>query len=138
LWKDGLADRVELTPLAAAEVDALLNAVLDGPVDGATVHRLYERSEGNVLFLRELVLSALDTGALRSEGGLWSLVGRLPTSARLVELVEVRLAGLVQGDREVLEVVALGEPLGLDVVSRHGDEASLAGLERRQLVRILE
>jgi hypothetical protein len=53
LWKDELAERIELHPFAAHEVEELLTAALQGPVDGATVHQLHRRTQGNVLFLRE-------------------------------------------------------------------------------------
>jgi AAA ATPase domain len=61
LWKDGLADRIELPPLAVDESGELLSAALQGPVDGATAHLLHRRTQGNVLFLREVVLGALET-----------------------------------------------------------------------------
>lgn len=38
LWKDELAERIELHPFAVHEVEELLTAALRGPVDGATVH----------------------------------------------------------------------------------------------------
>lgn len=138
LWKDGLAERVELTPFSPPEVGALLSAVLGGPVDGATVRLLFERTEGNVLFLRELVLSGIQAGVFSDEGGLWRLRGRLPASARLVELVEARLAGLSDADRESLEVLALGEPLGVDLLLEQPRQPDLSGLERWGLVRIQE
>jgi DNA-binding CsgD family transcriptional regulator len=134
LWKDGLAGRVELSPLLVDQVGELLTAVLGAPADGATVQVLFERTGGNVLFLKELVLGALDAGALRSDGGLWRLHGQLPPSARLVELVERRLARLAETDRNALEVLALGEPLGVDVIG----ETNVEGLERQGLLRIEE
>jgi hypothetical protein len=68
LWKDELAERIELHPFAAHEVEELLTAALQGPVNGATVHQLHRRTQGNVLFLREVVLGALEAGVLRHEG----------------------------------------------------------------------
>jgi class 3 adenylate cyclase len=69
LWKDGLAKRIELHPLAVNDVEELLSAALRGPADGATVHLLHRRTQGNVLFLREIVLGALEAGVLRREEG---------------------------------------------------------------------
>lgn len=54
LWKDGLADRLEIGPLAQPEVEEVLEGVLGGPVDGATIRLLWTRSAGNALFLHEL------------------------------------------------------------------------------------
>src|SRR5207237_10871316 len=65
LWKDGLAERLELGPLGLGEVEELLPAALGGPVDGATLHLLHRRTEGHALLLREVVLGALEPGVLR-------------------------------------------------------------------------
>lgn len=52
LWKDGLAERVEVSPLSLADVATLLDAVLGGPTAGSVARRLWEHTEGNALFLR--------------------------------------------------------------------------------------
>ena len=135
LWKDGLTDRVELGPLSEQEVEALLAAVLGGPLEGGARHRLWTRSAGNVLLLRELVQGALESGMLREEGGLWELRGSLPASVRLFEIVDARLAGLAPDEREALEILALGQPLGVELMERLSGGADLAGLERRGLVK---
>lgn len=136
LWKDEVAPRLELTPFEPAEVGALLAAVLEGPVDGATLHRLWRRSEGNALFLREVVLGALETGRIRHEQGVWRLQGPLPPSFRLAEIVGARLGGPEHPHREALEVLAVGEPLELALLSAVGDRVDLEALRRRALVRI--
>ena len=40
LWKDGLAERIEVGDLREAEIEELLASVLDGPVDAASVRQL--------------------------------------------------------------------------------------------------
>ena len=136
LWKDGLAERLELRPLASHEVGELLAAALREPVDGATVHLLYKRTEGNVLFLRELVLAALDAGVLRRAEGVWRLGGVLPASARLVEMIEARLGECDDSVRRTLGVLALGEPLEASLLQAVEAEVDLEALERRGLLRI--
>ncbi|MGH3787281.1 MAG: LuxR C-terminal-related transcriptional regulator [Pseudonocardiaceae bacterium] len=136
LWKDELAERIELHPFAAHEVEELLTAVLRGPVDGATVHLLHKRTQGNVLFLREVVLGALEAGALRHEEGIWRINGTLPASSRLVEIIGARLSGLDEGGRHTLEVLALGEPLEVELLKVVHNQVDLGALERRGLVGI--
>jgi DNA-binding CsgD family transcriptional regulator len=136
LWKDELAERIELHPFAAHEVEELLTAALRGPVDGATVHQLHRRTQGNVLFLREVVLGALEAGVLRHEEGIWRLGGTLPASSRLVEIIGTRLTGLDERGRHTLEVLALGEPLEVQLLQAVRNQADLDALERRGLVRI--
>ena len=134
LWKDGLAERLDLGGLRTEAVEEVLTAALDGPIDRAAATHLAVRCQGNVLFLRELVLGALHDGALSRDGGIWHLVGPLAPSDRLVELVEARLTGLAPAERAVLEVVSFAEPLGRAELSVLGDPALAEVLERRGLL----
>ncbi|MGH3441123.1 MAG: hypothetical protein ACRDUY_03585, partial [Nitriliruptorales bacterium] len=77
LWKDRLAERLELQELSQEETAALLRAVLGGEADPATAYRLWESAAGNPLFLREPVLGGLSDGALEQTGGVWALRGHL-------------------------------------------------------------
>jgi ATP/maltotriose-dependent transcriptional regulator MalT len=138
LWKDGLAERLEVKPLTLTDVAELLTNVLGSPADQATARLLHDRTEGNVLFLRELVVASVDAGVLREEGRLWRLSGKVPASERLVELVEARLKGLAEADRQCVLALAIGEPLGLDLVRHVAGPADVDELARRGLVRIEE
>lgn len=131
LWKDELAERVELSGLSAEAVEELLSSALGGRFDPAAAANLAVRCQGNVLFLRELVLGAIEDGALRDDGGIWRLVRPFSPSARLVELIEARLRGLGADERNVLELVSLGEPLGPAEIAALGDPAVVNGLERK-------
>jgi DNA-binding CsgD family transcriptional regulator len=135
LWKDGVAERLDIAPIGREDIAQLLPSVLGGPVDGATLRYLASRSAGNVLFLRHLVLGALDAGALRAEDEVWRLVAH-PLPASLVDLVETRLGGLEDAARTLLETVAYGEPAGVELLSRVADVTQLEILERQNLVVI--
>jgi len=134
LWKDGLVERLEVVGLHAEAVEQLLAAVLGGPVDPAAAVQLAVRCQGNVLFLRELVLGATTDGALRDEGGIWRLAGPLAPSPRLVELVEARLGRLNPPERALLELVSVGEPIGSAELTTLADPAVAETLERRALL----
>ncbi len=134
LWKDELAVRVELQPLSRAEVSELLMAVLDGPVDGAGVHRLWQLSNGNVLFLRELVLQGLETGSLRCDEELWHWDGPLEAGRRLRDVVGSRIGALDDVERDALEVLAVGEPVPVSCVGDLFSSEVATRLERRGLV----
>jgi hypothetical protein len=136
LWKDGVAERLELRTFTPSEVDDLLTAALGGAVDGATVHLLHKRTEGNALFLRELVLGALEGGVLREEEGVWRLGGRLPPSSRLVEIIESRLGELDNPIRRALGVVALAEPLEVELLQVIDTNIDVEALESRGLLHI--
>lgn len=136
LWKDGIARRLEVSPLTLADIEQLLVAVLGGSVDGSTVRLLFDRAEGNVLFLRELLVAALERGILTDDRGLWRLRGPLPTSTRLVELVEARLAGLGDAERRALEILALWEAMPAELFELLSGEAPLERLEHHGVVRV--
>ena len=134
LWKDGPAERIEIGALDDETIEELLASALGGPVDAATVRELAGRSRGNPMFLRELVNGALETGALIEAGGLWRLEGAPSPSVRLVELVALRLGDLSQSERSVLELLALGEPLGLAELTRLADPSAVDALEDKGLI----
>ena len=92
MWKDGLAERIELGALGDAAIEELLVTVLGGPVDAASVRQLADHSQANPLYLRELVTGAVETGVLAEQGGIWRLgVGGLRPTARLAELARRRV-----------------------------------------------
>lgn len=134
LWKDEIGERVDLAGLSVEAIGELLTEVLDGPVGQATVLQLAVRCEGNVLFLRELVLGALDDGVLRADAGMWHLTGALSPSTRLIELVEARLAGIDADERAVLELVAFAEPLGSAELAELSDPTVAERLDRAGLI----
>ncbi|WP_406053650.1 LuxR C-terminal-related transcriptional regulator [Streptomyces sp. NBC_01077] len=131
--------RVNLSELKQKESEQLLKAVLGGPVGRRTAQRLHARSGGNLLYLRELVRGAMDTGSLVHDGEVWRLsatsLSVLPT---LTELVEFRLAAAGPKERPVLELLALCGPLTLDDAECVTSPAELNKLEKAGLIRTME
>ena len=134
LWKDGLAERIEIGGLGAEAIEDLLTTVLGGPVDPAAAAQFAERCQGNALFLRELVVGAQHDGTLVSERDVWRLSRPLSPSARLVEIVEAHLGWLDEHERDLLELVAYGEPLGHAELNALADAELAEALERRGLL----
>ncbi|MBA2897212.1 helix-turn-helix domain-containing protein [Nonomuraea soli] len=131
LWKDELAERVDVGPLTY--VHALLERVLGGPVERDAADRLAELTRGNALYLRELVAA----GALRLDDGRWRWAGRLTLPRRLSELIELRIGTLAEPERAALELAALGEPLGLDMLVRLAGAGAVENLEERGLITVI-
>jgi DNA-binding CsgD family transcriptional regulator/DNA polymerase III delta prime subunit len=131
LWKDDTLRRMEVGILSYPEMEEVLHAALGPSIDRGAVHRLATASGGNVLFLRELVLGALADGTLRFERGIWRLVGTFSPSSRLTEMVEARLSGFTPDERLLVELLAVGEPLGATELQQFGNPASAEDLERR-------
>jgi DNA-binding CsgD family transcriptional regulator len=136
LWKDGLAERIDLAAWDEAQTGEVVAAALGGPVSRATVRRLWELSAGNALFLRELLIGAVGSGALSEAGGIWSLGAPLTAPGRLVELVAARLAGLSPETAAVIELLAVGEPVGLPVLEKLTSPQGVEDAEARGLVQV--
>ncbi len=136
LWKDGHLDRLEVEPLTRFATVTLLEAVLGGPMDSVSLERLWVLTGGNSLFLRELVVGECEAGRLAAVGGVWRWSGSPVISPRLTELVTSRMGGLAEPLREVVDVLALGEPLGIGLLNTLVDSAAVEQAEARGLMSV--
>lgn len=110
LWRDQLVTRVEVGPLDRAAVATLVAAIADGhPVTPADVDEVWRLSEGNPLYVREVVLAAIDHGAT---GDRLLAEGATGGASRLTDLVRLRVGDLDDAGRDALLHIAFGEPLG--------------------------
>ena len=136
LWKEGLAERIDLGVLSEDEVRDLAAGVLGGPMAAASVRRLWQVSGGNALYIRELLTGAVGSGALADDRGVWTL--RLPLTApdRLIELVTSRLEGLAPDAVAVLELLAAGEPLEFALLESLTVPEGLEDAERQGLIEV--
>ncbi|MFF4229459.1 LuxR C-terminal-related transcriptional regulator [Streptomyces sp. NPDC001820] len=128
--------RIALGQLQPQDIEALLEQVLGGPVDGQTLQTLCEASGGNLLYLRELVLGALSSGTLTTYNGV-SRLQELPVgTGRLAELIEARLTSAGPEGRDALEVLALAAPLELRLAEDQIPAATLERLEAGGLIQV--
>jgi Nif-specific regulatory protein len=104
--------RVSLRPLDAEQVTDLLASMVpfeERPVRLARL--LIERSEGNPLFLEELMRSLAEDGTLRRRGAAWFAESRTLDAIRLPQslaaVVGRRLAGLSRRQREIASLLAV-------------------------------
>ena len=136
LWKDAGADRLELRQLSDDAIQELLEAALGGPLEHRALRWICETSQGNALYVRELVIGALADGTLAIDRELWRLSSRPTVSQSLVDLVTQRMDGLSDDERTALELLALGEPLRLSEVDTLTDHDALLAAEQHGLLTI--
>src|SRR6516225_3436442 len=136
LWREGRLERVDLADLGRADLETLLHRALGGPVEAGTGREFWQVTGGNPLYVRELVLGSLESGALVERSGVWHLEGPVPSTARLADLVEQRIAGLSAEARSVVELLAVCEPLELGYLETAAPAGVLESLERAGLVTI--
>jgi DNA-binding CsgD family transcriptional regulator len=127
---------VGVEPLDERSSATLLHLALGGPVDGAAAAALTGPAAGNPLFLRELVLAAVEDGALADSGGVWLLQGDLPRTTRLREVVESRLRTLSEGATAAIELLALCQPVALEELEAEAGLAAVEELEARGLLHV--
>ena len=134
LWKDGLLRRLELQPLSRDESDRLLLAALDGPVDKESSDRMWRLSRGNVLFLYHLVEHERQSGALDIVDGQWRSFATLSASPSLIELVDQQVGAVPDDVGEVVDLVAIAEPLDPGVLAALVDPDLIEAAEQRGLI----
>jgi DNA-binding CsgD family transcriptional regulator len=136
LWRDGRLERIDLHDLSRAHLDTLLHLALAGPIEAGAGLEFWEASRGNPLYVHELVLGALEAGALVERSGVWHLEDHLPATSRLLDLVEQRIGGLPDQARAVLELLALCQPVELGYLETTAAAGVLESLEQAGLVTI--
>src|SRR6476619_3044765 len=136
LWHKARVRRIDLDDLDRAAVDTLVHLILRGPVEASTVTELWTASQGNVLFVRELVLAGLDGGQLVEQRGVWRLVGPLVATPRLHELLAARLGCLPPEVADALDVLAVWEPTGLSTLEETVGPGPLEHLDRAGLIAV--
>ncbi|MCM2416571.1 LuxR family transcriptional regulator [Streptomyces sp. RKAG293] len=131
----GAVQRLDLPEFQLDQAQRLLSTALGCNVSLSTLHRLYEVSGGNVLYLQELVTGALQSGALVRNGEIWEISqDRLLSTPLLTDLISGRLAAAPAVARPVLELLALCEQLPLADLDAPLD--ALADLESAGLLRV--
>jgi DNA-binding NarL/FixJ family response regulator len=90
--------------------------------------------QGNVLYLRQLVDGELESRRLHQVAGVWRWSGELALSPGLVELVSARIGRLPDAQRDVVEVLAFGEPLGVPLLVGLTDAVAVEQVEARGLI----
>ncbi|MDP9799682.1 DNA-binding CsgD family transcriptional regulator [Catenuloplanes nepalensis] len=136
LWTDDLVDHAELSPLTIADTTHMLGEMLGGEIESASAERLWRMCLGNALFLRELVIAAQTGDEMTEHFGVWRWTGKLELAPDLTDLIDTRIGRLSPDVRTAVELVALGEPLGLDLLTKIIRPAEVEIAEERGLIRV--
>ncbi|MFG2895032.1 LuxR C-terminal-related transcriptional regulator [Streptomyces sp. NPDC048248] len=123
--------RIDIEPWTAEEVETVLQTVLGGPVERGTALLLHQASQGNALFLRELVSGSLHSGVLVGDGGVWRCTGPVSGTRRLTEMLQGRIESVSPQGRTALEALAVCGSVGAaEPPPTVLDELERAGLTR--------
>ena len=105
---------MSLTPLSAEEHHKFLLTLVGGSdIGGSLAKRLYEASEGNPFFTKELLRSLFDSGGVtQDDRGTWTLSGQREIAsdmlpATIQQAVETRIGRLPDEMRAVLAIASV-------------------------------
>ena len=129
---------IEVTELTSDAVAELLSKVLGADVEAGTVRKLSALTEGNPLYLRELVAGELDSGHLRQSDGMWrwSANGTVPPA--LSGVIASRLARLDEETILLVDLLTLCSPLPVRVLEAFVDARTFERAESDALIRASE
>ncbi|MQA80408.1 MAG: AAA family ATPase [Streptosporangiales bacterium] len=134
IWKEGHLERLEIQPLCASETGDLLERVLDGPVDARSARALFALTRGNPLYLRHVVHGELQSSRLARSDGVWRWQGGFEASPELVDLVGRSLSSVSGPARDVLDLLAVGGVLDVDLLATIVEVRALEAAEASGVV----
>jgi DNA-binding CsgD family transcriptional regulator len=134
LWHAGQFDRLDLKPLSEDEITALVSAALGGPLDPQAAERLWTLTRGNPLYLRNIVEQEVADERLVMQDGYWRWLGDPVLPPSLVELIEERIGGLPTSVSDVIDALAVGEPIELGSLTRITDTDAVEQADIRGLI----
>ncbi len=136
LWKDDHLPRMDLAPLDVADTTALVARVLGGPVDSASAQRMWTLTQGSPLFLRHLLAGEVSASRFTAASGIWRWTSEPTISPELADLLQHQIGSLPAPVQDVVDLVALAEPVALPTLCHLMSAADVEEAEQRGLVRI--
>ena len=123
LWTGASFDRLDVQPLSQDETTGLVSSALGGQLDPDAARYLWKMTQGNPLYLRNIVEREVADGRLLAQGNYWHWTGEPVMAPGLLELIESRIGAVPPQVSDVVDVLAVGEPIGLASLTR------IAGVE---------
>jgi class 3 adenylate cyclase len=138
--------RIPLRGLSPDEVQRMLSHITGQEVQFVLAEAVYRQTEGNPLFIQEVIRYAAESGMIKREGGQWvatsveSLLTQIPEGLR--DVIGRRLSGLSEECNRVLSVASvIGRDFAVNVLQRVGsisEDELLAALEEAMRVSLIE
>ena len=136
VWKDGQFDRLDLQPLSSDETTELVEAALGGPVELDAATRLWKLTRGNALYLRNIVEQERTDGRIEERNGWWRWIGEPVVPSSLIELIESRFGTLPTAVGDVIDALAVGEPIDLATLREITDPDAVEEANTRGLITV--
>jgi DNA-binding CsgD family transcriptional regulator/tetratricopeptide (TPR) repeat protein len=136
IWHGADFEWLALQPFSRSETSTLLSTRLGGPMDPDAAERLWQLTRGNVLYLHHIVEQGLSEGRIVHEHRYWHWKGEPVVPVDLMELIESRMGALPGAVAEVIDVLAIAEPLELSSLQTITDPAAVEGADTLGLITL--
>ena len=139
-------DRVLLHGLSISEVRRMLENIAGQPVPQGLTEAVHHQTEGNPLFVQEVLRYLIEAGIISREKGRWLSTRETPLEMSIPEglrdVIGKRLSRLSEECNRVLSVAAIiGREFPLDILHRVAgvpDNEVFAALEEAKVLAIIE
>jgi class 3 adenylate cyclase len=138
--------RIPLRGLSPDEVHRMISNIAGQEVLFELAEAVFRQTEGNPLFIQEVIRYAAESGLIKREGDQWvatspdSLLTQIPEG--LKDVIGRRLTGLSDDCNRVLSVASvIGRDFAVDVLQRVGgitEEELMSALEEAMRVSLIE
>ena len=105
-------------------------------MDPDAAARLWKLTRGNALYLRNIVEQEIADGRIQLLNGYWQWIGEPIMPKGLVELIEARFGALSHSVGEVIDALAVGEPLEMTTLRRIADPDAIEEAHVRGLITV--
>jgi len=137
LERERMARRMQLHPLSAAAVEALIAQLAgDGESVRPLARRLYRETEGNPFYLIEMIKMLFEQDAIHLEAGVWQgdfvalSQANLPLPSGVEETIQARVERLREDTREAVRFAAVvGKEFDFDLLNAAWGQGRDATLE---------
>ncbi len=134
--RDGEVVWREVMALSREQTGAVLAAAFGAPPDPNCHDRFWRMTGGNVLYVRQLAEQEARAGRLAVHGDALRWSGDVAVSASLAEVVEVQVGALRGPVLEVVDTIAVAEPLDRRSLALLAGPDAIEEAEDRGLIRI--
>ncbi|MHA7272967.1 LuxR C-terminal-related transcriptional regulator [Arthrobacter sp. TMT4-20] len=136
LWGDGVLVRFDLSPLTFGEAELVLEDEF-GKFSRTAVRQAWNLSKGNPRILLTLVSEQIASHILVQRDGIWVATGAAPQRQGLGgEFLTSWLDGLTDGQRDVVEILALAGAVQIDTLTPVCDPDDLDWLQENRHLQI--
>lgn len=136
LWKDGQIAWHEVESLSSDRVTAVLAAVFGATPDRHCSDRFWQLAQGNMLFVRQLADQEARAGRLAAADGELRWDGEVAIRGSLADLVETQVGALRKPVLDVIDVIAVAEPVDWRCLTALVEQDAVEEAEQRGLIRI--